>query len=96
MYTPIKRPRNGKLTEKQKRYNKRQGRKRICVEHTISSCKLSKMIKYAVRRMREKARRTVVLISGMVNLHIFSNSRSKARNHRKGKKPGPKTARSRS
>ena len=96
VYTPVKRPRNGKLTEKQKRYNKRQGRKRIGVEHTFGACKLFKMIKHAVRRMREKARRTVVLISGMVNLHIFTNSRSKARNHRKGKKPGPKTARSRS
>ena len=79
-FTPVKRTRNGNLGDKQKRY-KRQVRKRIGVEHTFGACKLSKMIKYAVRRMREKARRTVVLISGMANLHIFTNFRSRARNH---------------
>ena len=63
MYTPIKRPRNGKMTEKQKRYNKRQGRKRIGVEHTFSACKLHKMMN-VVCRVPEKAGRMVVRISG--------------------------------
>ena len=93
---PVKRPKGGKLTAAQKRHNSMVGKGRIVVEHSIGRCKFKKALAYPVRRAHEKARRLVVVISGLVNLHLLTGSPDRARNHRKGKKPGPKTARSRS
>ena len=94
---PVKRHEGGKLTGAQKRYDSMVGKGRIVVEHSIGRCKVKDILAYPVRRAREKARRLVVVVSGLVNLHLLTGPPpDKARDHRKGKKPGPKTARDRS
>lgn len=93
---PAKRPRKpGKLTEVQKALSAACSRVRIVVECAIGRCKRYKCLRYPVRRTAKNARRTLVVVTGLVNLHMLTHGYDKSRNHRKGKKPGPKTARSR-
>ena len=93
---PVKRTKKRGLTGAQKRYNSMVGKGRIGVEHSIGRVKRYKILAYPMRRTYEKTRRLISVISGLVNLQLLTGSRDKARTHRKGKKPGPKTARSRS
>lgn len=83
-------------TKAAKAHNRRVNRIRVIIEHVMRWCKIYRRLRDRLRRTKGKAREAFVVITGLVNLHLLTGSRDKARNHRKGKKPGPKTARSRS
>ena len=93
---PAKRPRKpGRLTKTQKALGAACGRVRVAVECAIGWCKRHKCLRYPARRAAGKSRRTLVAVAGLVNMHRLTHGHDKSRNHRKGRKPGPKTARSR-
>ena len=68
--TPIKKPRNGELSKKQKQKNKTFRRKRVKVEHVIRRCKTFKIVKEQFRNSRDKLQNVWSIICGIVNLKI--------------------------
>ena len=83
-------------TKAAKAHNRRVNSVRIMIEHVMRWCKRYARLRHRMRRMAHRARMEFLVVTGLVNLHSLTNSRDKARTHRKHKKPGPKTARSRS
>ena len=78
-----------------RRRNRLVNAARVVIEHTIRRCKTNARLRHRVRRTMGKARRAFNVVTGLVNLHLLTRSPDRSRSHRKHKKPGPKTARSR-
>ena len=95
MHIPKKKKRSAPLDDSQKRHNRRVGRTRAKAENEIRKCKTFGCIRHRIRCIKSKARRTFCVITGFVNLHLLTRSYDTANNHRKTKKPGPKTPRNR-
>ena len=95
VHIPERKKRSRPLDESQKRHNRRVGSTRAKVENVIRRCKTFGCLRHRIRRIKSKARRTLCVITGFVNLHLLTRSYDTANNHRKTKKPGPKTPRNR-
>lgn len=52
--TPIKKPRGGKLTKEQKKYNRELNRLRIVVEHVNRRLKIFKILAYPYRNRHKR------------------------------------------
>lgn len=90
---PLPRAQSG--TKKAKAHNHRVNSTRVVAENTIRKVKTFAWVRNPVRRTGSKFRRGLDVITGVVNLAIMTSGNREPRTHRKGKKPGPKTARSR-
>ena len=66
METPVKKPRGGELTDRQKRGNARISRRRIAVEHGIGKMKIWRI---AGERWRNPLRRHTLVIKNVAGLH---------------------------
>jgi DDE superfamily endonuclease len=60
--TPFKKPRGGMLTDEQKAFNQRLARRRVRIEHVISSVKRCRIVKDTIRMFREGIRDMVAEI----------------------------------
>ena len=69
--------------------------KRVVVENTIRKINTFAWVRNPGHRIKGKFRRGPGVITSIVNLRIMTGANREPRTHRKGKKPGPKTARSR-
>lgn len=70
--TPIKRPRNGKLTPDQKKENTEFASKRVFVEHRIRSIKIFRVVRERFRLKPKKYEQVILTICGLVRLRIGS------------------------
>ncbi|MDV2997197.1 MAG: hypothetical protein N4J56_006902 [Chroococcidiopsis sp. SAG 2025] len=68
--TPIKTPRNGKLTTDQKKANQEFSSKRLFVEHRIRSVKIFRVAQERFRLNPKKYERVIRAICGLVRLRI--------------------------
>lgn len=68
--TPMKTPRNGKLTIDQKKENKEFSSKRIFVEHRIRSVKIFRVAQERFRLNPKKYEQVILTICGLVRLRI--------------------------
>ncbi|MBD0390289.1 MAG: transposase family protein [Nostoc sp. C3-bin3] len=68
--TPIKTPRNGKLTSDQKKENKEFSSKRVFVEHRIRSVKIFRVVQERFRLNPKKYAEVILTICGLVRLRI--------------------------
>lgn len=68
--TPIKKPRGGKLTKSQKRYNREINRLRIEVEHINRRLKIFKILSYPYRNRHRRFGLRANLIAGIYNYEI--------------------------
>ena len=67
---PHKRPKGGKLTEKQKAHNSRLSSMRVVVEHTIGWMKNFRVLAQTYRHPRESHNRVFEIVAGLVNRRI--------------------------
>ena len=68
---PRKKPPNKSLTESDKEYNRRIGKRRIKVEHAINRLKNFRRISAVYDDTKDSFRKDIVVVSGLVNLHIM-------------------------
>lgn len=68
--TPIKTPRNGKLTSDQKKENQEFSAKRIFVEHRIRSVKIFRVVQERFRLNPQKYDQVILTICGLVRFRI--------------------------
>jgi DDE superfamily endonuclease/Helix-turn-helix of DDE superfamily endonuclease len=68
--TPIKKPKNGKLTVEQKQQNKEFSSKRVFVEHRIRSVKIFRVVQERFRLKPQKYEQVILTICGLVRLRI--------------------------
>ncbi|WP_459195200.1 transposase [Nostoc sp. FACHB-892] len=68
--TPIKTPKNGKLTIDQKKENKEFSCKRVFVEHRIRSVKIFRVVQERFRLNPRKYEQVILAICGVVRLRI--------------------------
>jgi len=68
--TPIKTPRNGKLTIDQKQENKQFSAKRVFVEHRIRSVKIFRVVQERFRLNPKKYEQVILTICGIVRFRI--------------------------
>jgi DDE superfamily endonuclease/Helix-turn-helix of DDE superfamily endonuclease len=68
--TPIKKPKNGKLTVEQKKSNKEFSSKRVFVEHRIRSVKIFRVVQERFRLQPKKYEQVILTICGLVRLRI--------------------------
>jgi len=68
--TPIKTPRNGKLTIEQKKENKEFSSNRVFVEHRIRSVKIFRVVQERFRLNPKKYAEVILTICGVVRLRI--------------------------
>jgi hypothetical protein len=68
--TPIKKPKNGKLTEEQKQQNQKFSSKRVFVEHRIRSLKIFRIAQERFRLIPDKYEKVIKTICGLVRLRI--------------------------
>ena len=68
--TPIKTPRNGKLTIEQKKENKEFSSNRVFVEHRIRSVKIFRVVQERFRLNPKKYEQVILTICGVVRLRI--------------------------
>src|SRR3954470_4541736 len=66
LLTPVKKPRGGELTARQKRGNARVSRRRVAVEHAIGKMKVWRI---AAERYRNPLRRHTLIIKNVAGLH---------------------------
>ena len=64
--TPVKRPPKGKLTDRQRRGNRRLGRKRVAAEHAIGKMKTWRI---AAEKFRNRRRRHTLAMKNVAGLH---------------------------
>lgn len=67
---PHKKPKNGKLTEKQKRQNRAFRRKRVRIEHVNRLCKCFRMVKETFRNRLNHIEQIWLIVCGLVNLNL--------------------------
>ena len=73
-FTPIKRPRNGKLTAKQKKYNRELSRRRVIVENAIGAAKQFRRISATYEGDFERFNEELQIAAGLANLrHMLRN-----------------------
>lgn len=68
--TPIKTPRNGKLTTNQKQENQKFSSQRVFVEHRIRSVKIFRVAQERFRLNPQKYERVILTICGLVRFRI--------------------------
>ncbi|MEH1860532.1 MAG: transposase family protein [Nostoc sp.] len=68
--TPIKTPRNGKLTIDQKKQNQEFSSKRVFVEHRIRSVKIFRVVQERFRLKPQKYEQVILTICGLVRFRI--------------------------
>jgi hypothetical protein len=68
--TPYKKPQNGELTKKSKKYNKKLSQKRIIIEHTNRRCKCFRIVKETYRNHLNHITQVWLIVCGLVNLNI--------------------------
>ena len=90
---PLPRAQSG--TKKARAHNHRVNTKRVQIENTFRKVETFAWVRNRGRKIEGKFRRGLDVITGVVNLAIMTSGNREPRTHRKGKKPGPKTARSR-
>lgn len=67
---PHKKPKNGKLTEKQKRQNRAFRRKRVRIEHVNRLCKCFRMVKETFRNRLNHIEQIWLIVCGLINLNL--------------------------
>lgn len=90
---PLRRAKSG--TKTARAYNHSINSKRVIAENSFRKLKTFARLQNRVRRNKEKLREMINVITGLVNLRIMTSANREPRTHRKGKKPGLKTARNR-
>lgn len=70
---PVKKPKKKTLTPKEKRYNKKQRKARVIVEHTISRMKKFQIMGQEFRNRLTRYDTVTSIVSGLVNFTIQSN-----------------------
>lgn len=68
--TPLKKPRGGKLTKKQKKYNREMNKLRIAVEHVNRRLKIFKILSYPYRNRHRRFGLRTNLIAGIYNYEL--------------------------
>jgi len=69
---PVKKPKGKELTHKEKRYNKKQRKARVIVEHTISRMKKFQIMGQEFRNSLTRYDRMTSIVCGLVNFTIQS------------------------
>jgi len=67
---PHKKPKNGKLTKKQKRQNKAFRSKRVRIEHVNRTCKCFRIVKETYRNRLNHIAQIWLIVCGLVNLNL--------------------------
>lgn len=67
---PHKKPKNGELTKKQKKQNKRFRNKRVKIEHINRNCKCFRMVKETFRNRLKNIAQVWLIVCGLVNLNL--------------------------
>lgn len=67
---PHKKPKNGELTNNQKRQNKRFRKKRVKIEHVNRKCKCFRMVKETYRNRLNHIAQVWLIVCGLVNLNL--------------------------
>ncbi len=70
--TPYKKPKNGELTESQKKENKALSSNRIFVEHLIRFIKVFKVVQERFRLHKSRYKSVLLTVCGLVRLRIGS------------------------
>jgi hypothetical protein len=70
---PVKKPKKKTLTPKEKRYNKKQRKARVIVEHTISRMKKFQIMGQEFRNRLTRYDTVTSIVSGLVNFTVQSN-----------------------
>ena len=68
--TPMKKPKGGKLTKEQKRYNRELNRLRVAVEHVNRRLKIFKILSYQYRNRHKRFGLRANLIAGIYNYEL--------------------------
>ena len=68
--TPKKKPKGGKLTDEEKRENRRISHERILIENINAKIKVFKIMKYPYRNRRKRHGLRLNLICGIVNFEV--------------------------
>ena len=68
--TPLKKPRGGKLTSSQKKYNRELNRLRVVVEHVNRRLKIFKILSYQYRNRHRRFGLRSNLIAGIYNYEL--------------------------
>ncbi len=68
--TPIKKPKGGKLTKEQKKYNRELNRLRIVIEHVNRRLKIFKILSYPYRNHHKRFGLRSNLIAGVYNYEL--------------------------
>ncbi len=68
--TPIKKPKGGKLTKEQKKYNRELNRLRIVIEHVNRRLKIFKILSYPYRNRHKRFGLRSNLIAGIYNYEL--------------------------
>jgi IS5 family transposase len=68
--TPIKKPRGGKLTKEQKKYNRQLNQLRVVVEHVNRRLKIFKILSYRYRNRHRRFGLRANLIAGIYNYEL--------------------------
>ena len=67
---PHKKPKNGELTKKQKKQNKKFRKKRVKIEHINRKCKCFRMVKETYRNKLKNIANVWLIVCGLVNLNL--------------------------
>jgi hypothetical protein len=67
---PHKKPKNGELTKKQKKENKRFRKKRVKIEHVNRKCKCFRMVKETYRNRLNYIGQIWLIVCGLLNLNL--------------------------
>jgi hypothetical protein len=67
---PHKKPKNGELTNNQKKQNKRFRKKRVKIEHVNRKCKCFRMVKETYRNRLNHIEQVWLIVCGLVNLNL--------------------------
>ena len=70
--TPKKKPKGGKLTDEEKRENRRISHERILIENINAKIKVFKIMKYPYRNRRKRHGLRLNLICGIVNFEVWN------------------------
>jgi len=65
---PIKKPKNGELTEEEKQYNKELAQRRIYIEHVNRRIKIFKICKETYRNKQNRMELRIKLIAALYNI----------------------------
>jgi len=67
---PHKKPKNGELTQKQKKQNKQFRKKRVLIEHVNRLCKCFRIVKETYRNHLNHIAQVWMIVCGLVNLNL--------------------------